>query len=387
MATNSRSNQQGDVLTLDELDVIVDSDGHLMESVDDYISYMDEEFAGVRKLIENSSHPPSEVFSQTRTTPGTYTYQDGQRIGLEDRDTYTGSEGDSRDVKLTEMHEFDIDYSVITPTLTNGLATVNNDHMAIGLAQAYNDWVLDQILDQHEGLYSSVVVAPHDPHRAAEEIDRLGDEDGVVGVLLPIGGLVPPAGARKYDPIYEAAEDNDLVMLYHGATGQMGDHWPRLRKWLQTNAEDVTLSHPMMIFPNFVTTMLRGVPERYPDLKHLFQEAGVGAVPYFIWRLDDQYMAKADEVPYLTKLPSEYIYEDELVYFTTQPVGHTARNPNHLAWAIEMAGPNNMVYAADLPHPAFDPPSELFDRIVNQFDEEVTRNIMGETAADLFGFK
>jgi predicted TIM-barrel fold metal-dependent hydrolase len=282
------------------------------------------------------------------------------------------------------MDKFGIDYSVITPTLTNGLATVNNDEMAAGLAQAYNDWVQAEVLDRHEGLYTAIVIAPQDPHHAAEEIDRLADEDGVVGVLMPIGGLRPPAGAREYDPIYQAAEDNGLPMLYHGSTGQMGDHWPTMRKHLETNIEDVTLSHPTMVFPNFVTTMLRGVTERFPDLKHLFQEAGVAAVPYFIWRLDDQYLNKGEEVPHLNKLPSEYIYDDELVYFTTQPVGHTARSPRDLARAIELAGPEIMVYAADLPHAAFDPPSELFDRIVGHFEEDTVEQIMGGTAANLF---
>lgn len=372
---SSQTTEKESRLFLDDLDVVVDADGHLKESVDDYLSYMDDEFAGVRKFIEHSSHPESEVFSHTRTTPGTY---GGARIGVEKRD------GDTSDVKLSEMDEFGIDYSVITPTMTSGIATVNNDEMAIGLAQAYNDWVLAEVLDQHEGLYTSITIAPQDPHRAAEEIDRLADEDGVVGVLMPIGGLQPPAGARCYDPIYQAAEDNDLTMLYHGSTGQMGDHWPTMRKGLETNAEDVTLSHPMMIFPNFVTTMLRGVTERFPDLKHLFQEAGVAAVPYFIWRLDDQYLSKGEEIPHLTKLPSEYIYDDGLVYFTTQPVGHTARSPSDLAKAIELAGPEIMVYAADLPHAAFDPPSELFNRIAGQLDDDDVRKIMGETATDLF---
>lgn len=376
----SQSTGRESTLALEDLDVVVDADGHLKESVDDYLPYMDDKFAGVRKFIENSSHPPSEVFSHTRTTPGTY--GGGERVMSGDE--IQTDDGKTREVKLSEMDKFGIDYSVITPTLTNGLATVNNDEMAAGLAQAYNDWVQAEVLDRHEGLYTAIVIAPQDPHHAAEEIDRLADEDGVVGVLMPIGGLRPPAGAREYDPIYQAAEDNGLPMLYHGSTGQMGDHWPTMRKHLETNIEDVTLSHPTMVFPNFVTTMLRGVTERFPDLKHLFQEAGVAAVPYFIWRLDDQYLNKGEEVPHLNKLPSEYIYDDELVYFTTQPVGHTARSPRDLARAIELAGPEIMVYAADLPHAAFDPPSELFDRIVGHFEEDTVEQIMGGTAANLF---
>jgi predicted TIM-barrel fold metal-dependent hydrolase len=103
-----------------------------------------------------------------------------------------------------------------------------------------------------------------------------------------------------------------------------------------------------------------------------------------MWRLDDHYLQFGDEIPYLNKLPSEYIRDQ--FYFTTQPLGHTARNGAHLAQALEMVGPDSVMYSADLPHTDFDPPEELLNRIRSHFDAETVRGIMGETAADLFGF-
>jgi len=225
---SSQPTGSGSRLTLDDLDVVVDADGHLKESVDDYLPYMDDEFAGVRKLIENSSHPPSEVFSHTRTTPGTY--GGGERIGIEGRDVYTGSDGQTRDVKLSGDGQ-------VRDRLLGHHADAHQRPLD-GQQRRDGNRALPGV--QRLGARGDsrpprgTVHCDHrrapGPHHAAGEIDRLSDEDGVVGVLMPIGGLQPPAGARVYDPIYQAAEDNGLAMLYHGSTGQMGEHWPTMRK-------------------------------------------------------------------------------------------------------------------------------------------------------------
>lgn len=101
-----------------------------------------------------------------------------------------------------------------------------------------------------------------------------------------------------------------------------------------------------------------------------------------IWRLDDHYMDMSHEVPALNKLPSEYISDQ--FFFTTQPVGMTARNNEHLAWMVDMIGPENVMYSADIPHPDFDPPNEVFDRIYQYFDADTVRGIMGENAGNVY---
>jgi hypothetical protein len=134
---------------------------------------------------------------------------------------------------------------------------------------------------------------------------------------------------------------------------------------------------------NLTTLPFRGVPERYPDLTLVFQEAGIAWIPYLLWRLNDHYLQFGEELPYLDRLPSEYVREQ--CYFTTQPLGHTARDGSHLARVIDAIGPESILYSADLPHTDFDPPSELFDRIRGEFDDDTVAAMMGTTAADLYG--
>jgi len=363
------------IRSLDNLDIIVDSDAHVTERVEDLLKYMDDDHEGIRRIVSDAAYPSHDVYSVAHPFPA---FIHTEAFG----DVYGDHPTGTAEAKKQEMAEFDLDYSVLNPTLNLALSTVNNDHAAVALANAYNSWILDQFVDERENIVTPLVVAPQHPEKAAEEIDDRADEEGVVGVTLPSTGMVPPAGHRTYDPIYEAAERNGLPVLLHSGSGATANSFPTVRKWAETYAEDHAVVHPFTAMWHLTTMLFRGVPERFPDLEVVFQEAGVGWIGYTMWRLDDHYLELSDEIPGLEKLPSEYVHDR--FYFTTQPLGHTARHPEHLAKAIEMAGPGNVMYSSDLPHPDFDPPEELFDRIQGRLEPEDIEAIMGKTALEVF---
>lgn len=357
---------------------VVDTDAHVTDHVSDFLPYADERYKGVKKMIERASDPLRDIYSITHCTP---VFQNSESYGEE----LFGEEAVTRNQnsKLQEMEDFDIDYSVVNPTLNLGVSTVQNTRAAVTLMNGYNRWLVSEFIDEHESLKGTILVAPQKPDLAAEEIDEWGTEDDMVGVVIPATGTVPPLGHRMYDPIYEAAQRHDLPIIVHGVSGAAAKSFPIQREWNETYAEDHVTVHPFSLMWNMTSMMFQGVPERYPDLKFNFQEAGVGWIAYTAWRLNDHYMSISDEVPYLNRLPSSYI-EDQF-YFSTQPVGHIEKNPEHLAWAIEMAGPELIMYSSDLPHPDFDPPEFMLNRIRSYFDEATVRGIMGETARELYG--
>lgn len=353
--------------TVTELETIVDADAHLTESVGDYLPYMDEKYEVIRRKIE-STDAARTVFSATMTAPGDHTHYGGGTADLNS--------------KLGNIREFGLDKAVLSPSRTLGINTVNDPDFAMALANAYNSWVLDEFVDQANQLYAKIVVSPKKPDKAAEEIDDRAKEDGFVGVLLPPGGLIPPAGHPMYDPIYGAAEDNGLPVTHHGTITAMRQHFPVLAQWLEKYAEDALFGHPFEIITAFGTSMTRGVPERFPDLDLVFDEGGIGWVPEFMGRLDDQYMTRGEEMPHLDKLPSEYVGEQ--VHFTTQPILPTHGNHEFIVALFEMIGIDGVMYSADLPHPTFDPPEELFDQI-STMDREQVSQIMAGNAVDLYG--
>ena len=377
-------------ITLEEL-TVADVDSHVTYSFDDLLPYFDERQAGIRKLIEFADHPASEIYSAFRATPAWF--QTRRHDASREYDTAVDGEVDSRihkhyleqttpEQKLAMMDDYGIDYTILG-TGPSRLATVNHDPTAVAIASAYNSYVIDTFTDVDERLLATITVAPQKPDAAAEEIDRVGDESGIVGVQLPAIGLIPPAGHPWYDPIYEAAQDHDLAILMHSGNAATWPVFPAQRYWAETFVEDHAFTFVAEPFWHIISMIFRGVPERFPELDFVFQEAGAEWLGWMMGRLDEHYLMSSQDVPMLSKPPSEYIVDQ--FYFGTQPVGER-KNRQHTAMLLELAGgADTVMFSTDHPHPDFDPPKDLFDTLRTHVGEEDLRGIMGETALDVFG--
>ena len=96
-----------------------------------------------------------------------------------------------------------------------------------------------------------------------------------------------------------------------------------------------------------VSLVAEGVFEEFPTLKFAFIEGGVCWAPYVMGRLDRMYPALKAEVPYLKRLPSEYLLNN--CYFSTQPI-EEPDNHQHLLQMLEMMrAEKTVVFASDYP--------------------------------------
>jgi predicted TIM-barrel fold metal-dependent hydrolase len=366
--TGSHLREPGDLST------IVDADAHVTDDESDLLPYIEDRYSGVKEIISKGDRPAEQTVFQGSWPMPPFIYSELRLAKQPTRDATS---------KLDRMAEFGIDHAVLSPGLHLHLAAVANERWGVALANAYNSWLLDEWLDDHSRLLGGCVAAPHDPRAAAEEIDRMAKEDDIVAVQLPGTGLNPAPGHSQYDPIYEAAENHGLPVVLHGSSAVTSFAFPVQRMLSQSYAEDHALVHPFTAMRNLTNLVLQGVPVKFPDLDIIIQEAGLGWIPYMLWRLDDHYFELSYETPLLEKPPSEYVGDN--FYFTTQPLGHTRSNPEHIAQIIDMVGTDSILYASDLPHADFDPPRELFDRINPHFDEMDVRGMMGETSQEVFG--
>jgi predicted TIM-barrel fold metal-dependent hydrolase len=89
--------------------------------------------------------------------------------------------------------------------------------------------------------------------------------------------------------------------------------------------------------------ILEGIPERFPDVRIAFLEAGCGWAPYWMERMDDEYAKRAPEAPVLKKKPSEYVRSGN-IYFSCEA------DEWLLPQAVKLVGENQIVYASDFPH-------------------------------------
>ncbi|PSQ17539.1 amidohydrolase [Halobacteriales archaeon QS_8_69_26] len=372
MSSSGSKTQQ--IRSLSDLEVVVDTDFHLTERQEDFLPYLDDPFDSLlnRETGGDDYGFLSSLFpSHGMLGPVTIGKVDNPPVRTK-RQVLDGKE-------LIEW-----DRAIVTPTLNLYLGGVHHHELAAALASAYNEWILDEILDPDEGIYGAAVVAPQRPAEMAEEIDDRADEEGIVAIMLPSSICNPIFGDDKYHPIYRAAEDARLPIMMHNAAGATMIRFPSQWQAMKRQLPIHVTAHPMMHMVNIADMLTQGIPERFPDLEFVIQESGLGWYPYFMRRMDHDYRAAKYDAPLLEKMPSEYLADQ--FYLTSQPV-EGDDDPAYLQSVIEaFDGQNNLMFSSDYPHFDFDMSEEILKTIRGNFEVDEVKNIYGETAEDLFAF-
>ncbi|MFB6156525.1 MAG: amidohydrolase family protein [Haloferacaceae archaeon] len=300
-------------------------------------------------------------------------------------DPTMGGKIESRDLLSVDQLESELveGMGVDHPVLNSfvNLSRLSQVDAAVALQRAANDHLLDRFLDDtdHRGLMS---VQTQKPEAAAEEIDRVGDEDGIVGVFLPSTGPSPPLGDPEYDVMYRAMEDRGLTPVFHGATNSGFDvAFPKqnaeFRKFVEAHVNAHLWSQTMTL----TSTLAHGLPEKFPDLDLVFLEAGIAFVPYMMWRLNKEFAMRGSEVPLAEKRPEEYVRER--CYFASQPLGEPM-DPDHMRTMIDLIGTDSLLFASDYPHWDFDHPDELGAYLRETFDDDEREAVLSGNAGEAF---
>lgn len=170
--------------------------------------------------------------------------------------------------------------------------------------------------------------------------------------------------------------------MCHGATGSFISAHPFIKRGLMSYWELHIVSHPFNRMPQMTGRIGQGVPERFPDVDIVVQEAGVGWIPFTMYGMDNEYGKRRSEVPLLERRPSEYV-EDQF-YFTSQSMAEP-ENTQYPEWMIRMFdGQSNLMCSTADPHSDFDRPEELSRMIRSRFETEALQAIFGGTATEVF---
>jgi uncharacterized protein len=349
--------------------LVVDADVHVNETPEALAPYCDMPW---RKSLEALEGVPRRYLDIPGFAPGTTVYTAPFPGGHEAERTV-----DSAQRMRDELSKLSIDLAVLFPDYLLKLAVLVQADYAASLARAYNAWLIDKWCLREKTLLGCLVAAPQDPEDAAREIARYAKEPGIVGVYLPTAGVEPLWGHRKYDPIYQAAQDADLPVLLHSVT-VVHPVFPCQLHGFDTEMARHTVSHTFAMIANLVSMVTTGVPVRFPGLRIAFTEAGVSWVPFIMNRLDKEYVERRREVPFLRERPSRYI---KRFYFATQPV-EEPEDPRDLVTLVKLyGGEDTTMFASDWPHHDFDHPRKVFQA---PFSPEVKRKIMGKNALRFF---
>jgi predicted TIM-barrel fold metal-dependent hydrolase len=354
--------------TLDDI-LVVDADVHVHESPGALAPYCDMPW---RKSLEVLANVPERYLD----IPGFSAGAGGLTPpfpGGHDSHRMVHDAAQMRD----ELSKLSIDIAVLFPDHLLKLPVLPQKEYAAALARAYNAWLVDQWTTREKGLLGCLVVPPQDPEAGAQEIEKYAKEPGIVGVYLGLAGVDPLWGNRRYDPIYQAAQDAGLPVLAHSVT-VIHPVFPWQIQGYDTELARHAVAHPFAVMANLVDMITTGVPVRFPDLRIAFIEAGISWVPFIMNRLDKEYIERRREVPFLERRPSHYVRQ---FYFATQPV-EEPENPADLVTLINLyGGEETTMFASDWPHHDFDHPRKVFQLPMSP---EARRKIMGENALRFF---
>ena len=275
------------------------------------------------------------------------------------------------------MTKYRIDIGILTGSAL-GLTTHHGARLAAALASAYNDWTLEKWVRPYDCYKGSIIATAQDGEAAAREIGRLGDDPGMVQVLMASAARLP-YGHKSYWPIYAAAVEHGLPVAIHvGGEGTGIANAPTGVGFPSTYLEFHT-DHSQTMMAHCVSLVTEGVFEEFPTLKFAFIEGGVCWAPYVMWRLVRHYPALKAEVPYLQKLPSEYILGH--CYFSTQPIEEPENHQHLLQMLAMLKAEKTVIFASDYPHWDFDNPILAF----SFFPADLKRRIFVDNALEMYG--
>jgi predicted TIM-barrel fold metal-dependent hydrolase len=244
--------------------------------------------------------------------------------------------------------------------------------LALLLLQAYNDWLADfrRVSDR----YIPVMAVPFwDIDLSIKEMERcvaLGHK-GMVFSQAPEDFGSPTLTDPHWDRLWAAAQEMDLSVNFHIASGDAA--MPQMLH-PSAGAHANFATFPMTFFLGNAKTVAMliggGICHRFPDLKFVSVESGVGWIPFALQALDWMWTecGVSKEHPEYELLPSEYFRRQIYGCFWFE------HGPT-LEATIDYLGDDNILYETDFPHPTSMSPGPVSSALVPR--EFINRHLGG----------
>jgi uncharacterized protein len=359
---------------------IVDADCHVYEtgSLPEIVRYL--ENPNVRRSLEVSSAEflQATVFPQSlgeRTVGGRLRIGGGTdaQAGVHPLEEAGDGVHPVAATTLRAMAAMAIDYAILLPTPMLNIGVHPDQDFQNDLMWGFNRWLVEDVIPCDRRLLAMPILPIHDPDVCVRHIEAFGERPGVVGFMITCLQY-QPLHRNSYMKVFHAINERGLPLAFHSAPNWVERPFATLGRFLGAHA----LGFPFYAMVQMTNVVLSGLPERFPDIRWIFMEAGQAWVVFTMARLDNEYKQRSAEAPLLTRLPSEYIRE---FHFTTQPF-EEHENPADTRALLEMMnGTRSLLFASDYPHQDFNTPASIWDQ---RFSEEEKRAILGENALKLF---
>jgi predicted TIM-barrel fold metal-dependent hydrolase len=268
-----------------------------------------------------------------------------------------------RQVQLTQraMDAMGIDYMVVFPTPMLSLGMHPQVDVEVALGNAYNRWLIEQILPQDTRQKALLYLPFNDPDACVETVERFGDAPGVVCFSVT-STRHKPVWHNSYMRLYGALQESGKPLGFHAGFTWGDPSFAQINRFIGMHS----LSSCSNEIP---ANWVLGLPERFP--LGIWIESGLAWVPFIMQRLDSEYMMRTSECPLLKRKPSEYMQE---MYYTSQPLERSNMKLTQATFEAIHAD-TQLLYASDWPTGSHHPSTTSVP------EREAKRNILGGAPA------
>lgn len=367
----------------------VDVDGHILEPANLWEEYLEPEYKerALRiELDENgleymSVDGEKSWFQRNGTlgavgaigqdvrpflTPGRVSYQEAQLPGA-----YVPDE------RIKVMDSEGIDVTLVYPSLSlSWEADCEDPRLAAAYCRAYNNWLFDFCKPHPDRLIPVAHIPTLDVQEGIKELERttkLGAKAAMFGSVPPTGN---PYGSRYYDPLWAVAQDLDVPVTIHPTTGHR--EFPVLA---YSNKEEITTWWHFVMGGedakmNFTSFFNSNTFDRFPRLKVVLLESGMGWLVYWLDRMEEKFDVNGFTTGMKLR-PTEYFHRQCWV----------AMDPDErlVKYGIEVLGADRFLWAFDYPHSdsVLHPVAELKENL-EPMPEDVREKVYGQNAVNLY---
>jgi predicted TIM-barrel fold metal-dependent hydrolase len=283
--------------------------------------------------------------------------------------------------RLAYMDEHGLSMQIIYPNILgfvgNWIMRIEDPEHRAFCATAYNDAIAEMQKEGQGRLFPQAMLPFWDLPRAVRELERCQDDLGLTGFVITDCtedyGL-PPLNDPHWDPLWDATQARNMPVNFHigggGAPTRLWGSYPPARAFAALS----TMSQ-MGNMVCLINLIFSGLLDRYPKIKFVSVESGVGWLPFMLESLDYQY--DENGVDDLKLRPSEY--------FRRQIYGSYwfEEDPRH---AVEKLGEDNLMFETDFPHATCLYPGvrEKIAASVGGLEPRVQRKLLFENAARVY---
>jgi uncharacterized protein len=266
---------------------------------------------------------------------------------------------------------------------------LNDPEAAVEVMRVYNEWLANFCSKQPDRFAGLGSIPNHPIEAAIAEVGRVAKRGVLRGLDI--------ANSADLKPLWEVINATGLPLHFHTVSGYVPEHirkiqliggdptranlpgMPEVELPVARAAFASNITSFQMNMANVLMSMIySGILEKFPRIRLILGESGIGWIPYVLWRMDAEWEDQFKDLS-LKMPPSDYWRRQCFATYQTDPIG---------VKLLDELGSDRVMWGSDFPHPdgIWPDSQEYLKRELGGVPAAVRRKVVCENAAHLYGF-